>query len=59
MIGMGSFPPKLALAIACSAILGCSVHYDAARAEHHPDLSFYGIHGLEAMYALMGKRPGP
>jgi predicted dehydrogenase len=36
-------------------ILGCSVHYDAARAEHHPDLSFYGIHGLEAMYAIMGK----
>jgi predicted dehydrogenase len=37
------------------AILGCSVHYDAARAEHHPDLSFYGIHGIEALYAFMGK----
>lgn len=36
-------------------ILGCTVHYDASRAEHHPDLSFYGIHGLETMYALMGK----
>jgi predicted dehydrogenase len=37
------------------SIVGCSVHYSASRADHHPDLSFYGIHGLEAIYALMGK----
>jgi hypothetical protein len=36
------------------AILGCSVHGSCSYAEHHPDLSFYGVHGLEMLFTFMG-----
>lgn len=35
-------------------VLGCTVHGTATIAPHHPDLFFYGVHGLEIMYTLMG-----
>ncbi|MCI0656762.1 MAG: Gfo/Idh/MocA family oxidoreductase, partial [Acidobacteria bacterium] len=35
-------------------ILGCSVHSSAYAVAHHPELAFYAIHGIEALFALMG-----
>jgi hypothetical protein len=35
-------------------VLGCEVHSGVSTIPHHPDLSFYGIHGIEALFALMG-----
>lgn len=36
------------------AIQGCAVHYSASTIVGHPELAFYGIHGVEAMFSLMG-----
>jgi hypothetical protein len=36
------------------AIQGCAVHSAVSGAPQHPDFSFYGIHGIEALFALMG-----
>ena len=36
------------------AILGCDVHSSAYAVAHHPELAFYGIHGIEALFSLMG-----
>jgi hypothetical protein len=35
-------------------VLGCSVHSSAYAVAHHPELAFYGIHGIEALFSLMG-----
>lgn len=35
-------------------ILGCDVHSGVSTIPQHPDLSFYGIHGIEALFAIMG-----
>ena len=35
-------------------ILGCTVHSSAYAVAHHPELAFYGIHGIEALFSLMG-----
>lgn len=35
-------------------ILGCEVHSSVSTIPHHPELSFYGVHGIEAVFALMG-----
>lgn len=35
-------------------ILGCDVYSPCALEEHHPDLYWYGVHGVEILYTLMG-----
>jgi predicted dehydrogenase len=35
-------------------ILGCDVFGPCSLEEHHPDLFWYGVHGVEMLYALMG-----
>lgn len=35
-------------------IVGCLTYGTCTLAPDHPDLSFYGVHGLEMLYALMG-----
>ncbi len=35
-------------------VLGCDVYGPCALEEHHPDLFWYGIHGVEALYTIMG-----
>jgi hypothetical protein len=35
-------------------ILGCAVHSGAYAVDHHPELAFYGIHGIEALFSIMG-----
>ena len=36
-------------------ILGCDAYSPCALEPHHPDLSWYGVHGVEILYAVMGK----
>ena len=36
------------------AVLGCDVHSPCSLEEHHPDLFWYGIHGVEMLYTIMG-----
>lgn len=35
-------------------VLGCDVHAPCSIEEHHPDLYWYGVHGVEILYTLMG-----
>jgi predicted dehydrogenase len=35
-------------------VLGCLVYSPCALEEHHPDLFWYGVHGIEALYTIMG-----
>ena len=35
-------------------IIGCSAWSPAALEPHHPDLFWYGIHGVEILYTIMG-----
>src|SRR5262249_6631681 len=35
-------------------VLGCSVHGPCSLEPHHPDLFWYGIHGVEMLYTIMG-----
>jgi hypothetical protein len=35
-------------------VIGCMTWGNCPYFEHHPDLAFYGIHGLELTYAIMG-----
>jgi predicted dehydrogenase len=35
-------------------LLGCLTYGPCALEPHHPDLFWYGVHGIEALYTLMG-----
>ena len=35
-------------------ILGCDVYSPCSLEEHHPDLYWYGVHGVEMLFAIMG-----
>ena len=35
-------------------IMGCITHGPCSLEEHHPDLYWYGVHGCEALYTIMG-----
>jgi hypothetical protein len=35
-------------------VIGCAVHAPCDLEEHHPDLFWYGVHGVENLYAVMG-----
>lgn len=35
-------------------VLGCSVHAPCKIEPHHPDLFWYGIHGVEMLFTMMG-----
>lgn len=45
--------PKLRAAAAKAAKVQGSSPYN--KLDHHPDLYFYGIHGVEALYAVLGR----
>jgi predicted dehydrogenase len=45
---------QLAKNEAVGDILGCSVASPFDMEQHHPDLFWYGIHGVESIYTLMG-----
>jgi predicted dehydrogenase len=35
-------------------VLGCFTHGPCELEEHHPDLFWYGVHGVESLYTVMG-----
>ncbi len=35
-------------------VLGCDTYGPCSLEEHHPDLFWYGVHGVEALYTIMG-----
>ena len=35
-------------------VLGCDVYSPCELEEHHPDLYWYGVHGVEMLFAVMG-----
>ncbi|MBI3463513.1 MAG: Gfo/Idh/MocA family oxidoreductase [Planctomycetes bacterium] len=35
-------------------VLGCAVYSPCSLEEHHPDLFWYGVHGVEMLYTIMG-----
>ena len=35
-------------------IVGCAAHSPCALEEHHPDFFWYGVHGMEILYTIMG-----
>jgi len=35
-------------------VLGCDVYSPCSLEEHHPDLYWYGVHGVEMLFAVMG-----
>ncbi len=39
---------------AIGRILGCDAHSPCGLEPHHPDLFWYGIHGVEALFTIMG-----
>lgn len=39
---------------AIGKILGCDSYSPASLEPHHPDLFWYGVHGVEALYSVMG-----
>ncbi|MBN1559912.1 Gfo/Idh/MocA family oxidoreductase [candidate division KSB1 bacterium] len=51
------FFPELQCAIrdtSLGRIIGCDVYSPAELEPHHPDLMWYGIHGVEMLFAVMG-----
>lgn len=51
------FAPGIARAgsdAATGAVLGCEAYGPCATEPHHPDLFWYGIHGVESLFAVMG-----
>src|SRR4030095_14804194 len=37
-------------------IVGCETYGPCSLEEHHPDLFWYGVHGVELLSAIMGTR---
>jgi predicted dehydrogenase len=35
-------------------VIGCDVYAPCSLEKHHPDLFWYGVHGLESLYTIMG-----
>jgi hypothetical protein len=35
-------------------VVGCDTHGPCSLEEHHPDLFWYGVHGVEALFTIMG-----
>lgn len=35
-------------------VIGCDAHSPASLEEHHPDLFWYGVHGVETLFTIMG-----
>ena len=35
-------------------VLGCSIYSPCSIEEHHPDLYWYGVHGVEMLFTIMG-----
>jgi len=50
----GSPATVLAADSTIGKITGCDVYAPCATEPHHPELFWYGIHGVECMYALLG-----
>ncbi len=51
------FAPEIAKARGSAKIgqvLGCATHGPCEIEEHHPDLFWYGVHGVENLFAVMG-----
>jgi predicted dehydrogenase len=36
-------------------VVGCTVHSPCSIEPHHPDLFWYGVHGVEMVYTIMGE----
>jgi predicted dehydrogenase len=45
---------KLAASESVGDVLGCEVFSPCTTEPHHPDLYWYGVHGVEGLYVLMG-----
>jgi predicted dehydrogenase len=45
---------KLAGDASIGDVLGCDVFSPCSTEPHHPDLFWYGVHGVEMLYSLMG-----
>jgi predicted dehydrogenase len=45
---------RLKASLEAGPVLGCNVYGPSPTEPHHPDLMWYGIHAVEALYALMG-----
>jgi predicted dehydrogenase len=45
---------KLAADASVGDVLGCDVFGPCTTEPHHPDLYWYGVHGVETLFALMG-----
>jgi predicted dehydrogenase len=48
------YAPVLALRTAVGDVLGVEAYSPATLEPHHPDLFWYGVHGVEILYTLMG-----
>jgi len=51
------FAPKTVAVVrdqTVGSIIGCDAHSPCQTEPHHPDLFWYGIHGVEALFTIMG-----